>query len=205
VSRHDDFDRAIALAGVVEAATLVTEASRTGSVHPRDLQRAFASVFTFDAESASSAMGGQDAIKPALRLLREQLAKPHDADVTRYGITLLHHARELLQRKELISPLHSGLAALGEKYPEVAADDGDFIGALAELYSATVSVIKPRILVRGDPEELAKPQVAALVRALLLCGVRAAVLWHQCGGNRWRLLLGRRALIQACDTLIARD
>jgi high frequency lysogenization protein len=205
VSRHDDRDRAIALAGVVEGAALVAETARSGSVHPRDLQRALATLFTFDAESAEQAMGGLAAMKPALRQLRDQLAKPQDPDLTRYGISLLHHARVLLTRQDLLSTLRTGLEALRSEAAERPADDPQTIASLAELYTNTVSVIEPRILVRGNSEQLSRPDVANLVRTLLLCGIRAAVLWQQCGGSRWRLLFGRRGLIQACEALMARD
>jgi high frequency lysogenization protein len=41
-----------------------------------------------------------------------------------------------------------------------------------------------------------------MIRALLLGGMRAAVLWRQCGGNRLQLLLRRKALLRACRELL---
>jgi high frequency lysogenization protein len=35
------------------------------------------------------------------------------------------------------------------------------------------------------------------IRALLLAGIRAAWLWRQVGGSRWRVLFGRTALLEA--------
>lgn len=200
---HDDRDRAIALAGVLESANLVAEAARTGSVRNQDLERAIGTLFTFDAESAADALGGLPALRPALRRLLEQLAKPQDPDATRYGVTLLHHARVLLQRNDLLTRLRTKLMETASQAADKRPDDPELITRLAEIYSDNVSVIEPRIMVRGDPEELARTEVANLVRTLLLCGIRAAVLWQQCGGSRWKLLLGRRALIRACENLIA--
>jgi len=48
---------------------------------------------------------------------------------------------------------------------------------------------------------LADADTANLIRALLLAAIRAAVLWRQCGGRRWRLLLQRRDLLHAAQRL----
>ncbi|MFB0933325.1 MAG: DUF489 family protein, partial [Pseudomonadales bacterium] len=40
------------------------------------------------------------------------------------------------------------------------------------------------------------------IRALLLSGVRSAVLWHQLGGRRWQLLLQREGLKKSIKNLL---
>ena len=42
---------------------------------------------------------------------------------------------------------------------------------------------------------------ADIIRALLLSGIRAAFLWRQLGGRRWSLLLRRKKLLQAAQSL----
>ncbi|MGH8570919.1 MAG: DUF489 family protein, partial [Gammaproteobacteria bacterium] len=38
------------------------------------------------------------------------------------------------------------------------------------------------------------------IRAVLLAGVRAAMLWHQIGGRRWHLPVFRKRILRAlCD------
>ena len=44
----------------------------------------------------------------------------------------------------------------------------------------------------GDPNVLQREENAARVRALLLAGIRSAVLWRQTGGRRWQLIFRRR-------------
>jgi high frequency lysogenization protein len=58
-------------------------------------------------------------------------------------------------------------------------------------------------MVSGENSYLESPDMANKVRALLLAGIRAAVLWRQCGGSRWQLLFKRRAIIKAAETLLA--
>jgi high frequency lysogenization protein len=62
------------------------------------------------------------------------------------------------------------------------------LARLADIYSAHLSNLKPRITVVGNPLYLQQPAQAQRVRALLLAATRAAVLWHQLGGRRRHLL-----------------
>jgi high frequency lysogenization protein len=52
----------------------------------------------------------------------------------------------------------------------------EVVACLAETYSETVSTLSPRIMVTGEPNLLNRPEIANRIRALLLAGVRAAVL-----------------------------
>jgi high frequency lysogenization protein len=37
---------------------------------------------------------------------------------------------------------------------------------------------------------------------LLLAGVRATVLWSQCGGSRIKLIFQRKALLECCNRML---
>lgn len=75
-------------------------------------------------------------------------------------------------------------------------DDPAVIANLAHAYSQTLSRLTPRILVQGEPGLLKNPEVANRIRALLLAGIRAAVLWRQTGGSRLRLLFRRKRIVR---------
>jgi len=49
--------------------------------------------------------------------------------------------------------------------------------------------------VRRSGERLPNDDNAAKIRALLLAGIRAAVLWQQLGGSRWKLFWSRRKYV----------
>jgi high frequency lysogenization protein len=61
--------------------------------------------------------------------------------------------------------------------------------------------MKFRIKVTGSAQHLQNPQNADIIRALLLSGIRAAFLWRQMGGRRWKLLLQRGKLLTASQNL----
>jgi high frequency lysogenization protein len=85
-------------------------------------------------------------------------------------------------------------AELGVAHPEV-------IARLGACYQQTLSTLRPRIIVHGEPATLGDPDNRQRIRALLLAAIRAAVLWRQCGGGRLTLLLHRRQLLQSLAQL----
>ena len=73
------------------------------------------------------------------------------------------------------------------------------IASLGETYQETISTFKTRIVVQGDPSLLQTRMMPERVRACLMAGIRFALLWHQQGGRRWKLVFHRKALRRALD------
>ena len=77
------------------------------------------------------------------------------------------------------------------------------IAALARLYAETISTLRPRVMVQGNPHYLGQAGVVAEIRALLLAALRSAVLWRQLGGSLWDFVLRRREMAAAIDARLA--
>ncbi len=75
---------------------------------------------------------------------------------------------------------------------------------IGQLYTDTVSTLRPRIMVSGDQSYLSNENNASRVRALLLAGLRSAILWRQCGGSRWAILFNRKSYLNE-STLLLRE
>ena len=67
--------------------------------------------------------------------------------------------------------------------------------ALGGLYADTVSHLRPRVMVQGNPHYLGQAAMVSEIRAVLLAALRSAVLWRQLGGTFWDFLLRKRALV----------
>ncbi len=196
-------NRTMALAGIAQASWLVRDVANNGQAPADDLEATLGWLFTFDADSVSEALGGLAPIRLGLELVRDQLNRPEDPNFTRYVISLIHHASSLLKRPDLLEQVRIGLEANKERLHHFPILHPNLLAGLADTYSNTISTLKPRIMVRGDPNHLADPNVASKVRALLLAGVRTGVLWQQCGGNRLSLLISRRSLMDNARALIS--
>jgi high frequency lysogenization protein len=56
-------------------------------------------------------------------------------------------------------------------------------------------------LVQGASTYLRDSAYAEQIRALLLAGIRSAVLWAQKGGSRWRLIWNRKDYIDMASRM----
>jgi len=198
--------RCLALAGVFQAAELVQQVARQGRADPPALAATLGSLFKTRAENAEAVYGGGSDLRTGLQALRAQLAGQRTAlslEATRYAVTLLHLERRLFRRRELLDALRTGIERISAQAEYFSPTHDTVVAALADLYSRTVSTITPRIIVHGEPDYLGDQARAGLIRALLLAGIRAAVLWRQSGGSRWRLVFSRRPLLLAADALLA--
>jgi len=196
--------RALAMAGIFQAAYLVQQVARRGNVANTAVDASINSLFQLDPDNAAAVFGGIDSLAIGLRVFSEQLDGKHsrrDPELLRYVIGLLHLERKLSRRDDLLRQIRHGIEGLSEQAQQNGAAHQPVIAALARLYQDTVSTLTPRLMVHGEPAVLADTDAANLIRALLLAAIRAAVLWRQCGGRRWRLLLQRRELLHAIQRL----
>jgi high frequency lysogenization protein len=191
----DDHGRVLALAGMVMALAQVRRLAETGSAEAAAMRVVLASVFTVDAEDAPSVYGGVAALGPGLRLLDDLLAgRGDDPQLMRLAYPLLRLERRFSSDAETLRRVRAGIERLQADATRDGADHPEVISGLARLYSQTLSLLTPRILVQGNPHYLGQAGVVADVRALLLAAMRSAVLWRQLGGSGWQLLLGRARL-----------
>ena len=202
--------RTLALAGVFQAAGLVQEIARQGRItHATARDATIASVFATDPDSVAAVYGGPGNVRFGLTLLRDQLRgsaggrQSRDLELARYVIGLTVLERKLARQPRVLQALGEGIESARRTYEHFGADHANVAGRLADIYSEHISGLGARIVVQGDSDVLTDPDQVARVRALLLAGLRSAVLWHQQGGRRWQLLIGRGRYLAAADQLLS--
>lgn len=202
---HSLADRTLALAALFQACQLVQHIARRGHASESDQETSLGSLFHIDAVSTSMIFGGSLGLTTGLRSLKTRLKSAgngEELEVTRYVITLLHLERKLMRQPVMLETLRKGIERIKQQAEYFSPTHNTVITALAELYKATVSTLQPRVIVQGEPDYLADPQRASRIRALLLAGIRAAVLWRQLGGTRLQLFLLRRRILDTTDSLL---
>lgn len=199
-------DQVLALASIFQAAALVQEVARTGTADHQALDTSLYSVLQLDAENTESVFGRREGLTRGLQVLcqqRRRRIQPLDREITRYVISLLSLERKLLRRQDLLTLIQKGIRSAGAQAAFFSPTHENVIARLADLYGRSLSTLRPRILVTGEPRHLQNRNNVNKIRALLLAGVRGAVLWRQLGGTRWRLLLWRgRPFIRTAETLL---
>ncbi|MGA9340725.1 MAG: high frequency lysogenization protein HflD [Rhodanobacteraceae bacterium] len=192
---HMRESRVIALAGVFQATSLVRQIATKGRADEEAIEVSLSSIFRIDAASAVDVFGGIAGLRRGLQSLIVQLDNENaarDLDLTRLTLGVLRMQRQLSGKRGLNDALGSGIEAIQRQVTHLGVAHPTILGRLAELYSATLSQLRPRLMVHGEAEWLRQTRCVEQIRALLLAAVRAAVLWRQVGGRQWRLLLRRR-------------
>jgi high frequency lysogenization protein len=192
-------DRALALAGLLQAVQLVQQMAQNGQAESTPLSACIESLFRFDAESPEAVYDGAAKLAPGLRRLIGQLegGAGRDPALTRMAMTVLHLERSFMRHGSAPGAVHDGLEQIARQREHFGPTHATVLARLGELYAKEVSPVGPRVLVQGNPVYLGQPDLVGEVRATLLAALRAAVLWRQLGGSYWDFLFGRRAMVQA--------
>ena len=196
-------DRVLALGALLLALSQVRRIAETGQSDTATLQVALDSVFRLDAADTAAAVGGVDAVRPGLRLLRDYLAGTNkDEALGKLAMAVMQLERRFVADAVMTERVRTGLRALQGPVERLGSPHHDVVAGLASLYADTISHLRPRVMVQGNPHYLGQAGVVAEIRALLLAALRAAVLWRQMGGSLWDFLFRRRDMAAAIDQLM---
>ncbi len=194
-------DRVLALAGIAQALQQVRRIAETGHSEAAVVRTAIDSVLRIDADSPQAIFGNAGNVAPGLRLLHNYFRNQGQDDaLPRLALAVLQLERRFVRERAVVEQVSQGIAR-AQRQAEELGDSAhpDVLAALGGLYADTISHLKPRVMVQGNPHYLGQAGVVAEIRALLLGAVRAAVLWRQTGGQYWDFLLSRKAMIEAVD------
>lgn len=203
-------NRAIALAAIFQCVDGVSQIANKGSIDQELLETCIGSVLNEDADDAVALYGSLNKLKTGFSSMIHQLGsaqitpdgKPKDMEATRYALGLLHLEKKLNNNPELFGLLIEGIKETQKKLDFFEIGHENVIAKLADVYANTISTMSPKIMVKGDQNYLSKPENAAKIRTLLLAGIRAALLWRQAGGDRWKLLFEKGKLQRQADTFL---
>jgi len=194
-------DRVLALAGIAQALQQVRRIADTGHSDAAAVRTAMDSVFRIDAGSPQEVYGDRDALKPGLRLLHNYFSNQgQDPVLPKLALAVLQLERRFVREQDTIDKVTAGIERASRQGRELG-DSGhpDVLSTLGAVYADTISHLKPRVMVQGNPHYLGQAGVVAEIRALLLAAVRSAVLWRQLGGSYWDFLFARKAMVEAVD------
>jgi high frequency lysogenization protein len=198
-------EHAMALAGLFQAVTLVQQVAQQGSADAEPFESSISSILRIDAENTDAVFGSSSHLTRGLQILCQQFGKEksrQDAELMRYAVSLMFLERQLMRDAKMLTKVRDGIDAATLQSEHFPVTHENVLARLADTYATTVSQLRPRIMVQGKPEYLNTPANANRIRALLLAGMRAAVLWRQLGGNRLRLLWTRKSIVRCAQGLL---
>lgn len=194
---HSYDDRVLALAGIAQSLQQVRRIAESGQSETASATPVLDAVFRIDADSPAAVYGGGGALAPGLRLLRDYFGNQTDPLLPRLGLATIQLERRFSADGSTVQAVAHGLDEIGTRASTLGSTHPEILSALGGLYADTISHLRPRIMVQGNPHYLGQASVVSEIRALLLAAVRSALLWRQLGGSPWQFLFARRQMADA--------
>lgn len=204
----------VALAAVAQCAALVNTLAVDGKAPQTELVASINPLLVVNSSSVAEIYPKVADFELGLRTIQEIFSNERsreNIEIVRYtlGMLLLRNKltsskrlqNELRQRLQLINPIESIESPNGEINAAQLTEQDRIFEQLAQLYQDTISTLSYRIQVQGKIENLKNENVANRIRALLLGGIRSAVLWYQLGGRRWRLVFYRKRVQETAGNI----
>lgn len=208
-SKHEQ--QTIALAAIFQAASLVEQLARTGDIPAPELELLIASLFQQNPSNFDDIYGPKPNLQAGYhgicKLMGNESGKAQPdikPDVMRYALSIIHLESRLRKNNDMMNQLGKNIQNSVRQAEHFHLTHESVIGGLADTYQKTLSTLSFRIKVTGNPQILQNSLNANKVRALLLAGIRAAILWRQVGGRRWHLLFNRKRYIKDAQSLLFR-
>ncbi len=196
-------DQTIALTGLYQSLALVQNIAWEGNSSHSCMIPTIESILKIDTEQFIDVYGSINNLQLGIQTLKSALqhkSEKHAVERTRYAINLMYLASKLEENKQSLSSLGGQIERISNQYESVDNAFDEIPQDLGSLYRECISPLGPKIIIEGDPVYLKTDQNASKIRALLLAGIRAVILWKQANGKRWTLLLGRKSLL---DNILA--
>lgn len=203
---HSKYEQTLALAGIYQAASLVKQIANTGMANSAHIDASIESLFRFDADSVEDVYGDITGVSHGIRILHQNLTEKskRDLEITQYVISLTMLERKLSRDQAMLDTISKRLSEIQSQLEFFSFNHETTYAKLGQLYKDTISALGPKIMVSGEQPHLSNERTASKVRALLLAGIRSAVLWQQCGGSRWQFLFARKGYVNECEKILRR-
>lgn len=199
-------EQTFTFAAICQISNAVQRIARFGVIDEQQLHILLNTVMETSPENTLAVFGGDLAnLRPGLNVLVDQLGnqnKQKDAEVTRYLVSLLALERKLAKSSLALKQLGQHIDDTKRQLQHFELTSETIVSSLAGTYVDVISPLGTKIQIAGEPEILKNPVNQAKIRALLLAGIRCAVLWRQIGGKRRHILFARSKYLECAQELI---
>ncbi len=197
----------IAFAGILQACELVRQVATSGNCSGQAAEASLGSIFNLTPDTTEAVYGGLGGVRMGLRVAVELFggkAAQDNLQSLNYALAIGKIAVRVERDRARQQALGQELELIRPAWEDAeSALDPSVVSQLGDTYQNHISSLDLRVSVSGRPEYLKQPEKVALVRALLMAGLRSAFLWRQVGGRQWRLIFQRRRMLAQAEALLA--
>ncbi|SMN14493.1 FIG002903: a protein of unknown function perhaps involved in purine metabolism [uncultured Candidatus Thioglobus sp.] len=193
--------RTLALASLLQSATLVDQLARTGVCDSKGDEVSLKSIVTNSTNIEDIFHSPKD-LSVGLNSLKIAFSKKtkNIQNIIFYSLALINLEKKLMKNKKLLSQILGEIEYIKQQeFFEIS--HANSLARLAELYKSTLGELNPTIMVSGEQIYLSNKHTANHIRALLLAGIRAVSLWKSQGGKVWHLLFNKKQALKLINTM----
>ncbi|MFN7097681.1 MAG: high frequency lysogenization protein HflD [Gammaproteobacteria bacterium] len=198
-------DIVLAFAGIQQTAVLIQQLVSTGRCDEQAFNASINSLYAIDSPDVPTIFGGKSGVRLGLTSLKNMFNMKaqtiFEKQVARHVIGMIHVERHLYRDAAMQNSLLKKIRYAQNQAEFFNPTHPNVIASLAKIYEDTVGKLTFKIGIIGKRDILSNPDIMQKVRALLLAGIRSAVLWQQVGGNRWQLIWNRRRYRNAIEKM----
>ena len=199
-------EQTITFAAICHCAQLVQNIARKNQCDQQIFDVMMNSIVNINPANTIDVYGGKIAnLSDGLLAMTAQLGDStatKDPEVTRYIVSLMNLERRLKRNPKVMAQLGQRIEDCERQLEHFDIDSDHMHSALASIYTDIISPLSAKIQIAGDPNILKQVGNQNRIRALLLAGVRATVLWRQVGGKRRHVLFNRRKFVATAQTIM---
>lgn len=192
-------NQTIALAAVCQAAKLVCDVSKGKEINKDAELQLYKGIMVTSPNSVFDVYPNIEDLTDGTSVMLKQMSGKTDRadmEITRYIAGIMSLAKKLIQSNRTQQKLTEVISDVERRLEHFDINSDSVLSNFADGYSQAISPLGQKIQVMGDPNVLRQESSQNKIRALLLSGVRAGVLWRQMGGKRRQFIFNRKQLVQ---------
>lgn len=192
-------ERTLALAAVFQCSGIVRSLARSGQSDSSEEIILVQSISILDAINTPAIYGGIANLNTGLSYLARGILTTNSPE----QLEIIRYVTQVLTLQRVLYADQSRFAEFALEVERLSSySEGDLSRACSDIYQSFLSPLRPQIIVQGEQEFLQQDKIPERIRTLLLAAIRAAVLWQQKGGSRFRLLWERTRMQNAARSML---
>ncbi len=195
-------NQTLALASMMQCAQLIQQLATTGSINQPAFEASMDTLFQFESHSTLDVFGDLSSLITGFKAMLsfdKRLDKTPDQVVLYYVLSMMKLATKINKNNAVMEKIQKGLETVQQQSQQFDLSINATSHKIDLLYQDNISGLKPRIMVQGDQRYLSPADNTSKVRTLLFSGIRAAFLWQQLGGSKWKLFLSKKHYLKQAE------
>ena len=213
----DTYSETLALAALFQSATQIQRVARSGAVDEHAIAPLMRALVVTNPNTIEDIYAVKRLLPGLNQLLTslypKEATQPKNAELIKIAFSIMNLEANLEKQSMVFSQLDKEVDTLRSNVLLLHPDDEnaednilvdyDVIKLYSKIYSNLISPNFPKLIIYGEESYLRRTEFQEMIRALLLAGIRASLLWHQVGGKRYSLMFRYKDIIECARSLIS--